>query len=265
MAKFATLASSSAGNSTYLAASSGALLIDAGISTRRIEAALSSFGEETRRICAVLLTHEHIDHVKGLPVFLKRTGAALYATKGVLEAVTRTMAVPSGCALHEVVPGEKFEAAGMNVCAFSTPHDSAASVGYRLETPDGHTFAVATDLGTVTEEVAKGVSGAETVLLESNYDPFLLRMGPYPPYLKARIASTERGHLANEDAASFLCGLLECGTTHITLGHLSRENNNPALAGQTSLDALAAAGARAGVDFTLTVAPYDEPGKLVRV
>jgi phosphoribosyl 1,2-cyclic phosphodiesterase len=264
MAKFATLASSSAGNSTYLASSAGALLVDAGISFRRVGAALASFGEEPSSIRAVLLTHAHIDHIKGLSVLLKKTGAALFATAPVLEEVTCSLRLPEDATLCAVTPNEPFEAAGMRVRAFSTMHDSAGSVGYRVETPDEHTIAVATDLGVVTDEVEAGLLGAQAVLLESNYDPFLLKMSAYPPHLKARIAS-EIGHLSNDDAAKFACRLLQNGTTHFSLGHLSRENNNPALAGQTTRDALSALGAREGSDFLLQVAPYDDPGRLVRL
>jgi len=263
MAKFCPLASSSGGNSTYLGASGGALLIDAGISCRRIETALAAFDDDADRVAAVLLTHEHIDHVKGLPVFLRRhPEAVLYATAAVLEDLAPSL--PAGCATEAIVPGEIFTAAGVEVRVFATPHDSVGSVGYRMETPDGRTFAVATDLGAVTDEVRAALLGTETVLLESNYDPLLLRMGPYPPYLKARIAS-EHGHLSNDDAASFAAELIEAGTARFFLGHLSRENNNPALAQQTVCGALAQAGARQGADFELAVAPYDCPGRLVRL
>lgn len=262
MAKFATLASSSAGNSTYIGASSGAILVDAGISCRRIMAALSSFGEEPLHIRGVLLTHEHIDHIKGLSVFLKKTGAALYGTPGVLRAVAASVSLPPDAKLCPISCGEEVEIAGMGVRTFRTPHDAEESVGYRIETPDGQRLAVATDLGEVTPEVEAGVLGAETILLESNYDPQLLRMGPYPPYLKARIAS-DHGHLSNDDASAFACRLLESGATRFFLGHLSKENNTPSLAQQVTFDALRGIGAKAGVDFELSVAPYDEPGKLV--
>ena len=262
MAKFCPLASSSGGNSTYIAAADSALLVDAGISCRRIVNAVAAFGEGVQEVRAILLTHEHIDHVKGLGVYLKKHPVPLYATAAVLEAVST--ALPAGTELCEIVPGEPFEAAGMWVCAFETLHDSVGSVGYRIETPDGHTVAVSTDLGAVTDEVRAGLFGCETVLLESNYDPLLLRMGPYPAHLKARIASAH-GHLSNDDASAFACELLESGTSHFFLGHLSKENNNPALAQQSAEAALFGIGAKDGLDYTLDIAPYDCPGKLVRL
>lgn len=263
MAKFCTLASSSAGNCTYISASGGALLIDAGISCKRILEGVSSLGEEMSGIRAVLLTHEHIDHVKGLAVLQKKTGVEIYAPTEVIREVAQPLKIPASL-IHEISPGEEFEAAGMHVRAFSTPHDAKASVGYRIVTPDEHVIAVVTDLGEVTDEVEAGVKGAETVLLESNYDPFLLKMGPYPAHLKARIAS-RCGHLSNDEAAKFACRLLENGTSRFFLGHLSKENNNPALAEQTAVSALTECGAKRDRDFILSVAPYDFAGKPVRL
>ncbi len=262
MAKFCPLASSSGGNSTWLAASGGALLVDAGISCRRTELSLAALGGDASQVQAILVTHEHIDHVKGLRVFLKKHPVPVFATAPVLEVLSPSL--PAGSELVEISPGKEFSAAGMGVRAFSTLHDSVGSVCYRIETPDGHTFAVATDMGAVSREVREGLCGCETVLLESNHDPFLLRMGPYPYHLKARIASSQ-GHLSNDDAAELACSLLSTGTSRFFLGHLSKENNNPALARQGVSAALEAAGAREDADYLLDVAPYDSPGRLVRL
>lgn len=262
MAKFCVLASSSAGNSTYISCAAGGLLVDAGISCRRIVNAIAETGESASALRAVLITHEHTDHIKGLCNLIKKTGAAVYATGPVLEFIAANNHVPAGATLVEVT-AQPFEAAGMRVRAFATPHDSAASVGYRLTLPNEQTVAVATDLGEITDEVAQGVMGCRTVLLEANYDPQLLRMGPYPWFLKQRIAS-RNGHLENTHSAAFAAALVESGTAQLFLGHLSRENNNPALAEQTVAAALAEHGARRGVDFELDVAPYDCASRLVR-
>lgn len=262
MAKFCVLASSSAGNSTYISCAGGALLVDAGISCRRIVNAIAETGESASGLKAVLITHEHSDHIKGLCNLVKKTGAAVYATGPVLDYITANGYVPAGAALIEVT-NRPFEAAGMQIQAFATPHDSAASVGYRLTLPNEQTVAVATDLGAVTDAVVEGVRGCRTVLLEANYDPELLRMGPYPYFLKKRIAS-QNGHLDNGSSAAFAAALVESGTVQLFLGHLSRENNNPALAEQTVAAALAEAGAQRGIDFELDVAPYDNLSRLVR-
>ena len=263
MAKFCTLASSSSGNSAYISASGGSILVDAGISCRRIFSTLADFGEDAMNIKAVLLTHEHSDHIKGLSTFLKKTKAEVYATKDVIKAAAIAQNLPESC-FNEIAVNKPFEVSGMLVRAFQTSHDSVDSVGYRIVTPDEHIIAIATDLGIVTKDVEDGVMGAHTVLLESNYDPFLLRICTYPPATKARIASMH-GHLSNEDAAEFACRLIDNGTARITLGHLSKENNNPSLAEQTTFDKLSAHGAKRGLDYELSVAPYDSAGRMVRL
>ncbi|MEG1850243.1 MAG: MBL fold metallo-hydrolase, partial [Oscillospiraceae bacterium] len=206
MAKFCPLASSSAGNSTYISACGGSLLVDAGISCRKIGAALAQIGASPSELGALLLTHEHIDHLRGLRVLLRQNDLPVYATGAVLRYLVENGQVEPGATLVEIEPGTPFEAAGMRVTAFSTPHDAADSVGYRIETPDAHTLAVATDLGHVSETVRRGTAGCELVMLESNYDPALLRMGPYPYFLKQRIAA-DNGHLENERSAEFACRL----------------------------------------------------------
>lgn len=263
MARFCVLASSSAGNSTYISCGEGALLVDAGISCRRISRSLADLGEELGKIAGILLTHEHADHVKGLRILTKNTGAPVYATAPVLRYLEENALVDPRSKLVEVGP-RPFAAAEIEVSAYATPHDSVGSVGYRFLLPGGQKIAVATDLGQVTGEVYDGVRGCDLALLEANYDPELLRMGRYPYFLKRRISGND-GHLANPSCAEFACGLLESGTTRLILGHLSRENNCPALAEQTVDDALRRAGARRGIDYELSVAPYDEPGRLVRL
>lgn len=262
MAKFCALASSSSGNSAYISCSSGSLLVDAGISCRRIVNSIASIGECAQDLSAVLITHEHSDHIKGLCNIIKKTGAAVYATAPVLEYLATKGCVPAGTELVEVTCAV-FEVAGMQVKAFATPHDSAASVGYRFTLPGEQTVAIATDLGEVTDEVVEGVRGCQTVLLEANYDPQLLRMGSYPYFLKQRISS-KRGHLDNASTAEFAKYLINSGTARLFLGHLSRENNNPALAEQIVSDTLLQMGAQPGIDFELDVAPYDCTSRLVR-
>ena len=263
MARFCTLASSSAGNSTYIGVSAGSLLVDAGISCRALGRALGEIGADVNDIDAVLVTHEHIDHIRGLRVLTNRRPMTVIGVASVLEFLLEKNCVAPNTKLV-AIDDKPVEAAGMLVAAFATSHDCCASVGYRIETPDGHRIAVATDLGTVTGPVEAGMAGCELVLLEANYDPVLLRMGSYPPHLKRRIASM-RGHLSNDESGRLAVSLHEQGSTRFVLGHLSRENNNPALAHRTVYDALTHGGAVEGVDFILDVAPYDNPGRLVRL
>lgn len=263
MARFCVLASSSAGNCSYITCGEGVLLIDAGISCRRIAQALAQAEERLDELAGIVVTHEHIDHVRGLRTLTKNTGAPVYATAPVLRYLAANDLVDGRSELVEVGPSP-FEAAGMEILAFATPHDSVGSVGYRFSMPGGQTAAVATDLGRVTPEVKDGVRGCGLVLLEANYDPEMLRTGGYPAFLKRRISGND-GHLANPNSAAFACELIESGTSRVILGHLSRENNRPALAEQTVCDALELSGARRGIDYELSVAPYDQPGRLVRI
>ena len=227
-------ASSSGGNCLLLEDRDTRLLIDAGISRRRVTAALGSLGCKTEQISGVLITHEHSDHISGLlnlvkgreiPVFAPHTVAARLL--GMLPGLQEQL---------RVIPvGETFPLGDVRVTAFHTSHDTDESVGYRIE-GEG-VYAHATDTGCVTEGMRRFLTGADTVLLESNHDEDMLRYGPYPFRLKKRILS-DRGHLSNAACAAFARELAESGTRRIILGHLSRENNTPQKALETSRAAL---------------------------
>lgn len=263
MAQFFSLASSSAGNSTYIGCAQGGLLVDAGISCRRMVQGLAAAGVEPQTLRAILITHEHIDHIKGLRVLQKKTCAAVCATAPVLDYLCRGGYIAPETEVVAVTPGQPFAVGDICAEAFCTPHDSVGSVGYRLTLPGEQQVAVATDMGQLTDAVERGLSGCDLVLIEANYDPQLLRISPYPGFLKQRIASPQ-GHLPNDSSAVLAQKLVGSGTARLVLGHLSRENNNPALARQTVLDGLLAMGAADKRDFLLDVAPYDGPGPMVR-
>lgn len=262
MSKFCVLASSSKGNSSYLSCGGAKILIDVGISCRRIVNAITAVGDDWRDLDAVLITHEHSDHISGLLNLAKKTNAKVFATAPVLEYIISHNNIPVGAKVEQVGKSP-FEIKGVEVNAFSTPHDSVGSVGYRFSLTDGEEVAVATDLGHITDEVRAGVLGCQTVLLESNYDAQLLRMGAYPRFLKERINS-DCGHLENFVSAQFSAELVKTGTTRLFLGHLSRDNNTPSLARQSTEQTLFACGAVSGVDFRLEVAPYDEMSAIAR-
>ena len=262
MAKFCVLASSSKGNSAWLGCGESSILIDAGISCRRICSAIAQLGGEAETLSAVLITHEHTDHIGGLLNLLKKTKAKVFAPSAVVDYITKHGYAPAGAVLTAIGEGP-FAVNDIEIRAFKTPHDSEASVGYRIALPNGETVGIATDLGHITEEVRRGVLGCRTVLLESNYDSRLLDMGSYPWFLKQRIRS-EQGHLENSVSAEFAAELVENGTVRLFLGHLSRENNNPALALQTSEDMLLHRGMKRCIDFELDVADYDLPSRPIR-
>ena len=216
-------ASGSGGNCLLLSDESTHVLVDAGISMRRIEASLREAGIAMSDITGVLITHEHSDHISGLKMLLKHHHLPVYAPHTVANRMRGMLPDVDG-SLNIIEVGSVFELGSLRVRAFHTPHDTDESVGYRFSGTSS--FAIATDMGHVTDEVLDGLRGAETVLIESNHDIDMLSYGPYPVYLKRRILS-DRGHLSNKDCAVLARRLAENGTTRIILGHLSKENNTP--------------------------------------
>lgn len=220
-------ASSSDGNCSLVSHNNTNILIDAGISARRIASATAQAGISTENIGGVLITHEHSDHIMGLKTLLKKHPFSLYAPHTVANRLAGML--PEAVERMNIIPvGEEFSLGALTVRAFHTSHDTDESVGYRIE-GDGRVFALATDTGCVTEEIFVSLRGADTVLIEANHDVHRLEDGPYPVYLKKRILS-DVGHLSNAHCAELARALAECGTRRIILGHLSRTNNTPTLA-----------------------------------
>ena len=260
MAAFCSLYSSSSGNCTYIGTSSGGILIDAGVSAKRITQALADIGVEPSGIRAIFVTHEHSDHINGIRVFASRNHIGVYASEGTLIGMDRCGVFTSPVDAY-IVPGSGMEYGGMFVRPFRISHDANEPTGYTVVTEDGKRIAVATDTGTVTDETREALSGCDLVLLESNHDLNMLKMGPYPYMLKERILS-DRGHLSNDSCAEFSRELVSGGTSRLVLGHLSKENNIPSLAFETTRYALGEAGCELNRDYLLTVAgDLNEPIK----
>jgi phosphoribosyl 1,2-cyclic phosphodiesterase len=219
-------ASGSGGNCLLLEDQDTKVLIDAGISKRRVDAALKSLGCTMGDISGVLITHEHSDHISGLETLVKGREIPVYAPHTVAARLCG-MKPDLEDSIRHIPVGAAFAIGSLWVTAFHTSHDTDESVGYRIE-GEG-VYAHATDTGCVTDEMRAALLGADTVLLESNHDEEMLRCGPYPFYLKRRILS-DRGHLSNAACAAFARELAGSGTRQIILGHLSRENNTPAKA-----------------------------------
>ncbi|MDD2956151.1 MAG: MBL fold metallo-hydrolase [Oscillospiraceae bacterium] len=260
MARFCTLCSGSSGNSTYIGTGDGGVLVDVGISCKGILAALESVSLPPEKIRGILITHEHIDHIRGLRVLLKKLKTPVYASVEVLDYLAENGHLQPDTVVQQLEE-TPLEVGGMEVQGFRTSHDSVHSQGYRFILPDERKIAVSTDLGVVTEEADRALSGCDLVLMESNYDRSMLLAGPYPYALKRRIQGKE-GHLSNEDCARQLLRMAERGTTRFVLGHLSAENNHPGIAYQTAVNALQEGGCREGLDFTLAVAPRYQAGEM---
>ena len=257
MAKFCSLYSSSSGNCTYIGTSQGGILVDVGVSAKRTAEALAEIGIDSSQIAAIFVTHEHSDHINGIRVFSERHGIKVYASAGTLTGMEEQGALTSKMQV-EIMPQGGVEAGGIFVKSFRTPHDSRESTGYSIVTPDGKRIAVATDIGTVTDTVMNAIYGCDLVLLESNHDVRMLQNGPYPYFLKERILSNH-GHLSNEKCAETAVKLVESGTTRFVLGHLSKENNMPSLAFETTHAAMTMAGAKENIDYLLSVAGDRNP------
>lgn len=225
-----SLYSGSEGNAFLIHAPSGNLLIDAGKSARRLCTALSACGVAPTDLDAILVTHEHTDHVSALPVFLKKNPIPVHLANGCVYRLENDPNTAPCLAPHP--PLWEGTLGGMRVRSFPTSHDSRASVGYRIDIPYGErvlSLGYATDLGTVTSDVEAMLLGCRAVILESNHDVDMLLGGPYPPDLKRRIHG-KRGHLSNTDSAALAARLTSQGTRALLLAHLSRENNLPDLA-----------------------------------
>ena len=222
-----TLASGSSGNAILVKSEQHAILIDAGISCRKITHRLNACGLAVEDLDGILVTHEHTDHICGLPILLKYHPIPVYASLGTCSAIAARH--PAICEhLMSFPAGSYFELGDFTVTTFSTPHDAADSVGYLIS--DGQkTAAILTDLGQIPDHIAQLVTGSDAVLLESNHDVEMLCRGPYPYALQQRVLGP-LGHLCNQAAAHFAVHLAQTGTKTLLLAHLSKQNNTPELA-----------------------------------
>ena len=254
MTTFHTLASSSAGNCMLLSCDNTHILIDAGISCRRISQSLQQLGLKAADLSAILITHEHSDHTAGLKTLLKGVELPVYTSPGTALALCAQLPARAA-AFHPVSVGAPFSLGGCRITPFSTLHDSAESIGFRIDTMDG-SVGILTDSGCIPAAAPKLLQGVELLVLESNYDEASLLSGPYPEYLKQRILS-QRGHLSNHMAADFAAEMARCGTAAVWLAHLSKENNLPAVAEETVSRRLR----QQNLSPELYIAPRDEISK----
>ena len=262
--RMCSIASGSSGNCIYIGSEDHHILIDAGVSCKRMEQGLKSLGLTPADIDAVVLTHEHSDHIKGLGVAARKYGIPVYATDGTTLAVKsmKNLGEIDGGLFHSVRADRNFRIGDLEIFPFYVSHDAAEPVAYRVECA-GRSAAVATDLGVYTDYTIDHLRDVDVLLLEANHDIRMLEAGRYPYYLKSRIAG-ELGHLSNETAGKLLCRLLHDCTRHIFLGHLSKENNYPELAYETVKLEISFGDTPYGpADFPIDIAPRDMPAECV--
>lgn len=254
---FTTLASGSSGNAALVSCGRTHILLDAGISARRITAALKALGVDPASLSAILVTHEHHDHISGLQVLTKKVRVPILASAPTCGELGRRVPFADEL-LRRQAPGSGVELGELWVESFSTPHDAAGSVGYAI-TGDGCRLVLCTDLGYITDQVKAAAAGCDLLICEANHDEDWVRSGPYPYYLKQRILG-DQGHLSNEAGAELAAWGVEHGARTVVLAHLSAENNTPARARETVCRRLRVMGCDPERDVAVSVAPRGETG-----
>ncbi len=266
MMRMVSISSGSSGNCIYIGSEDTHILVDAGISNKRIEAGLKELELSPRDLSGILITHEHSDHIKGLGVLSRKYNVPIYSTRETLNEIQDSKSlgeIPEEL-FNPVLPDVGFKVGDLEVKPFSIDHDAANPVAYRLENI-GKSVAVATDMGHYSQYIIDHLQGLDAILLEANHDVKMLEAGPYPYYLKRRILG-DYGHLSNENAGRLLSRVLHDNMKHIFLGHLSKENNYEELAYETvSLEITEGDTPYKASDFPITVAKRDTLSQIVTV
>ena len=257
-----TLASGSSGNAALVSCGDTHILLDAGVSARRITTGLRTLGVPPEKLTAILVTHEHHDHINGLTVLTKKVRVPIVSSGPTCRQICYKVPFVDEL-VRQQEPGTGAWLGELWVESFATPHDAAGSVGYSIA-GDGCRMVLCTDLGYVTPEVKAAVRGCDLLICEANHDEDWVRSGPYPYQLKQRILG-DRGHLSNEAGAELAALGVESGARTVVLAHLSAENNTPARARQVAVRRLAALGCDPERDLSLTVAPRSELGPTYRL
>ena len=261
-----SIASGSSGNCIYVGSDNTHIIIDAGISGKRIEQGLNEVGISTGELDGILITHEHSDHIASLGMLSRKYHIPIYATKGTFEGIlsAKNMGTIDTSLFNVIFPQDSFEIEDLKVKTIKVSHDANEPVAYRIEHGNS-AVGVCTDLGKYDEETVRGFCGVNALLLEANHDVNMLQVGRYPYYLKQRILS-ERGHLSNENCGRLLCRLLHDDMKSIYLGHLSQENNLAELAYEAvRLEILMDECKYKPNDFEIKVAKRDEISALIAV
>ncbi len=258
-----SIASGSSGNCIYAGSDECHLLVDVGVSGKRIDAGLNEIGLATSEIDCILITHEHADHIKSLGVISRKYGLPIYATQGTVDALLRDPSVGEmDRSLFRVIRAEvPFKVGDMTITPITKSHDAAEPVAYIMRS-GLKSMAVVTDLGMYDDETVGKLQGLDVLLLEANHDVRMLQAGRYPYYLKQRILG-DKGHLSNELCGQLLGQLLHDRFQRVILGHLSRENNYPQLARESvKMEITMGDNPYKGSDFPVDIAGRDEMSEL---
>lgn len=247
------LFSGSSGNMYLVESNNTNVLVDIGISYKRANIALNEIGKSFEDIDALVITHEHSDHIQGLSTLLKKQSIPIYTSKGTSSAIKEKLKL-NDIQINEITADEKFNIKDISITPFEISHDAAMPLGYTISSDD-KTLTIATDLGYVSENIYSHLKEANLSVIESNYDNTLLMYGPYNYNLKQRIKSN-LGHLSNTDTASVITNLAKDGKRSFILGHLSQNNNNPDIAYSIITDTLKENGFNLD-EFNINIATRD--------
>lgn len=262
MLNFCSLYSGSSGNSLFVETENTKLLVDAGVSCKKIENALQDININPSSIDGILITHEHTDHVQGLGTLSKKFDLPVFVNQKTLDAMPKQKDKISSKNIKIFNITENFEIGDLKIHPFSIPHDAADPCGFNIFS-DNKKLSIATDIGHMTNDILKNLEESLFIMLESNYDPEVLKASPYPFSLKSRIAGPT-GHLPNEIAGKTISHLLKSGLKTAMLGHLSKESNFPELAYQTVIDELISNNYDEN-SLSISVASRDAHSKLIKL
>ncbi len=264
--RLCSIASGSSGNCIYVGSDTTNILVDTGISGKKVESGLHALDLTMKDLDGIFVTHEHADHIKGLGVLARKCKVPIYATEGTIRAMEENGTLgkmPEGI-FHTIREDVSCKIGDLEVYPFSISHDAAQPVGYRVVHGDKK-VGIAMDMGTYDEYTVENLTKLDALVLEANHDVNMLQVGSYPYYLKRRILG-KRGHLSNEDAGKLLCRLLHDDLKDIFLGHLSKENNYEALAYETvCAEVTMGENPYKAEDFRIRIAKRDEVSEIVKI
>lgn len=264
--KMLSVASGSSGNCIAICSDNTLVIVDTGISRKRIEEGLNKNGMSLKDASAILVTHEHSDHISGLGVVTRKDKIPVYSTSGTIDAIFSqdSLGKLDWDLFNKINPDESFTVGDLEINPFRISHDAAEPVAYKVGSCN-KSVAVATDMGTFTDYTIDNLKNVNALLIEANHDIRMLQTGPYPYYLKQRILS-DRGHLSNERCGELLTKILHDDLKKVYLGHLSKENNYDRLAYEAvRMEIKLSDNGYSADDFDIQVAKRTEPSTYIEI
>lgn len=258
---FCSLSSGSSGNCYYLGNEFHGILIDAGISATSIYKFLRNMNISMQTIMGILITHNHIDHIKGLELLTRKNSLPAFTTRKIWKSILSPKKKISRDCIREIPIQQRFHLAGFDIEAFPVYHDAPETIGFHICAGDKK-MTIVTDLGHICQTAAPYIKAANLLVIEANYDEQMLMDGKYPPYLKARIRS-EHGHLGNHQTAAFLAENINDNLSIICLAHLSKINNSPEIVIQTLEQTFSSRGITLNGQRQITVLNRNTPTNMI--